>query len=333
MKSKYLIIFIPCLLLANTILLAADTLYDNRFKSWQEKAQSGDSFSQYSLGNAYLRGNEVSIDMKKALQWFKKAAKNDHAKSQYKLGYLYYTGKGVRRNYKTAFEWFMKAAEHDYSPAQFYLGRMYASGKGITRNSTKALKWLNDALKNDYSPAKREIARIQKEQNNSAPVKPVIKVTVKKPKPIKKQIIKTTIIKKSGEKSFDVAALLLRGRWILDNNPSEILPSMLTLCTSDSTGISCKTDELSKSTIYAEVSYIRESTITRLTNNGRFIIDARKNVLFVLPADPDDPDVEPDTIPGVGWSLPQRLICKFQGKHKIKCSTDDYQKITFIRDI
>jgi len=327
MKLRYLIILIPIYLTATTFLQASDTLYDSRFKNWKDKANKGDAFSQYSLGNAYLRGNEVNIDVNKALHWFKEAAKNGHAKSEYKLGYIYYSGKGVKRDNKIAIEWFTKAAEHNYSPAQFYLGKMYAAGQGTEQDTDTALKWLNAALKNDYTPAKREIARIEKSKSNESPVK-----TAKVKRPVKKKVFKTKVIKKSGKQSFDVAALLAEGRWMLENKPSEILPSNLNECNADENSINCKTDELSKSTADADISYKRESTMSKLTSNGRFLVTTKENTLFVLPTDPDNPDVDPESIPATGWALPQRLICKFKTKHKITCSTDDYQKITFKRD-
>ncbi len=151
--------------IASSSIQAVDTLYDNRFKQWQAKAKEGDSFSQYSLGNAYLRGNEVSIDQAKAIHWFKQAADQGHAKSEYKLGYLYYSGKSVSRNYRTAFSWFERAAKRDYSPAQFYLGKMYAAGQGTNIDYANALEWLNKALSNDYSPAEREIERTKRKLN------------------------------------------------------------------------------------------------------------------------------------------------------------------------
>jgi len=328
MKSKYYIILLTLLSVSSSSIPAADTLYDSRFKQWQAKANKGDAFAQYSLGNAYLRGNEVSISVDKALHWFQQAAKQNHAKSEYKLGYVYYTGKGVKRSNANAFEWFQKAANHSYSPAQFYLGKMYAKGQGTDQDYTKALEWLNKAVKNDYSPAKQEIKRIEKIQKNDTPV---IRVATKKPA-IKKRV-KTKVIKKSGKRAFDTPALLAQGNWTLNNQASEILPSAINPCTTKNKSIDCKTIDLNRSDEYAEVNYKRESSLIKLASDGSFTINTRENVFFVLPADPDDPDVDPETIPATGLKLPQTMKCKFQNKNKIKCFTDDFERITFKRDI
>jgi len=330
MKSKYYVIILTLLSIASSSIPAADTLYDSRFKRWQDKAQKGDAFSQYSLGNAYLRGNEVDIDSDKAVHWFEQAAKQGHAKSEYKLGFLYYTGKGVKRRNKKAFEWFLRSAKHEYSPAQFYLGKMYATGQGTERDYDKALEWLNKAHKNDYSPAKREIARIEKlkDIDNEPPVRTIVKKPAKK-----KKAPAVKVVKKKGKKSMDTIALLTEGRWLFNDNPAEILPSTVNQCTTGDRQITCKTNDLSRSDIYAEVTYKRESELTRIASNGTFSVSARENVTFVLPADPDDPDVDPETVPETGLKPPESLRCRFLNKHKIKCSTDDFEQIVFKRDI
>ena len=90
MKAIYKLVIIT-LLSSLAYSTFADTLYDKRFKRWQSEAEKGNARAQYSLGNAYLRGNEVKIDINEAIKWFEAAAKQGHSKSEYKLGYIYYT--------------------------------------------------------------------------------------------------------------------------------------------------------------------------------------------------------------------------------------------------
>jgi len=140
---------------------AADTLYDERFKRWTQQAEAGDPIAQYKLGNAYMRGLEVTRDHKRAAEWFAKAAAQGEAKAQYKLGYLYFEGKGVTRDYDKAYKLLREAAQQDYSPAQFYLGRCYAEGLGTEQDNRKALYWFNQAANDNYTPAKKEVERIR----------------------------------------------------------------------------------------------------------------------------------------------------------------------------
>ncbi len=342
--TRYLSLIL-LLTVSSTAALAADTLYDKRFKQWLAKAQTGDSFSQYSLGNAYLRGNEVSINQSKAVHWFNQAAKQGHAKSQYKLGYLYYSGKGVKRSYRKAYKWFRLAANNDYSPAQFYIGKMYAEGQGTNVDNTKALNWYNKALDNDYSPAKHEIrrieqrikaARLQAQDKQAAeaataaaeiPVKKIVVAKVIKPKPKPLQKNK----KKSVKKKSGVAELLLQGNWTMDDEPTDILPSGLTECNVTANELYCKTNEMLITTKYADVNYKMESIAGRFNEKKKsFTLKNKKNTIFVLPADPDDPDVDPDNIPATGIET-QVMKCKFEDKNKIRCYNDDFKKVYFTR--
>lgn len=347
MNKRHYIPFLIMVSIASSSIPAADTLYDNRFKQWQTKAKAGDSFSQYSLGNAYLRGNEVSIDKKKAIHWFKQAALQGHAKSEYKLGYLYYSGKNVNRDYRTAFEWFERSAKHNYSPAQFYLGKMYAAGQGTNLDYSVALDWLNKALQNDYSPAEREIERTRRKLNRekqetrtSAPAvaskpvinKPVKKIVVAKKRPVIKKSSKSRKSKKSKRQKVDLADLLQQGDWMQDDLPTDILPSSKNECTSNADQIHCKTEEMLITTDYADINYKVESVFGRFDEKRRsFTAKNKTNTLFVLPLDPDDPDVDPDEVPTTGV-VTQVMKCKFENNDKIRCYNDEFKKIYFTRN-
>ncbi len=304
---------------------AADTLYDQRFMDWQKKAKNGNAFAQYSLGCAYLRGNEVKADINKALYWFKAAARQDHAKSEYKLGYIYYSGKGISRNYPVALRWFLRGARRDYSPAQFYAGKMYADGKGTEQDTKKAMKWLNKARRNDYSPAAREIKRIASIANKT-PATPVAK-RKERPSPRKK----TVAAKKVKPGNLNTAARIMKGKWLRDGEPAEIFPSRFTKCSKEINSLNCTSKELNISNPFAEIRYLIEAKFTRITKNGSFLVTWRKNILFVLPSDPDDPDVDPDTIPVAGWTQPAVMKCKLKGRDKASCSTDEFLKVEYKR--
>jgi len=339
MNKRHYIPFLIMVSIASSSIPAADTLYDNRFKQWQAKAKAGDSFSQYSLGNAYLRGNEVSIDKEKAIHWFKQAAQQGHAKSEYKLGYLYYSGKNVNRDYRTAFEWFERSAKRNYSPAQFYLGKMYAAGQGTNLDYTVALDWLNKALQNDYSPAQREIERTQNKLNQekqsaraSAPAvvnQPVEKIVVAKKSPVIKKPAKS---KKSSRQKTGVAELLTQGSWMQDDLPTDFLPSSKNECTSSTDQIHCKTEEMLITTDYADINYKVESVFGRFDEKKRsFTVKNKTNTLFVLPLDPDDPDVDPEEVPTTGV-VTQVMKCKFENNDKIRCYNDAFKKVYFTRN-
>jgi hypothetical protein len=149
------------LVLGTTQAVAVDRLYDHRFEQWTSRAQKGDARAQYDLANAYLRGNGVTINVKKAVAWLEKSAAQGYVRAQYRLGYLYLTGKGVTQDFAKAFRLLRNGARKDYSPAQFYLSRMYARGNGVEQDYGKALYWMRQAAASDYYGAKKEIPKLQ----------------------------------------------------------------------------------------------------------------------------------------------------------------------------
>lgn len=313
----------------------ADTLYDNRFKRWQTEAEKGNARSQYSLGNAYLRGNEVKIDINEAIKWFEAAAKQGHSKSEYKLGYIYYTGRGIKRDNEKAVYWFKRSAEKNYAPAQFYLGKCYADGTGVKQDTREALAWLNKSKANDYSPAGRVIASLQQENRNAtsstanskAPAPAAADKTIAKA-PAKPKKTAPIISKNS---KIDVLDVLQLGDWKAGKKPAENMPSDITECKYDKLILKCETKKLSSTNPFAEITYQVESKFSHFNDKGEFMAIYRRNNLMVIPSDPDDPEPNAEYIPKTGWTANSVMKCKIESEKNITCFTDSYQKVSYSR--
>ncbi len=78
---------------------------------------------------------------KEALKWYTQAAEQGHAGSQSKLGFMYYLGNGVDKDPKKAMELFRKAARQGVVYAQNNLANMY--GKEASRSEDERTAKLN----------------------------------------------------------------------------------------------------------------------------------------------------------------------------------------------
>ena len=97
------------------------------------------------IGIMYCLGEGTSMDKKKALYWFKKAAKRGNADAMLRIGEIYYVGIGVPQDYKKAFKWYSRADEetkYGYE-ALYLLGSMYRDGKGVDQNNEKASEYFS----------------------------------------------------------------------------------------------------------------------------------------------------------------------------------------------
>jgi len=83
--------------------------YAVAFRVWQPLADRGDAWAQYGLGVLYHKGQGVEQDHAKALEWYHKAAQQDHPDAQEKLAMMYLQGDGVEKDEDKGYEWFGKS--------------------------------------------------------------------------------------------------------------------------------------------------------------------------------------------------------------------------------
>ena len=81
----------------------------------------------------YGKGNGVTKNYSKAVEWIQKAAEQGYSDAQVNLGFLYLYGNGVPQNYTSANEWFLKAVEQGNSVGQNELGVFDFTGSGVPR--------------------------------------------------------------------------------------------------------------------------------------------------------------------------------------------------------
>ena len=80
----------------------------------EKKAEAGDPYAQFNLGNAYYKGNGVPQDYKEAVKWYTKSADQGVADAQCNLASCYEKGEGVTQDIEEAVKWWKKAAEQRY---------------------------------------------------------------------------------------------------------------------------------------------------------------------------------------------------------------------------
>jgi uncharacterized protein len=121
------------------------TLTAAELNALQQKAEQGDSETQFNLGGRYAVGNGVPQDMPEAVRWFRKAALQGHAAAQFMLGIAYMGGMGIPQNPAQALLWIRKSAEQGNASGQSALGTMYERGNGVTQDYAQAAAWYRKA--------------------------------------------------------------------------------------------------------------------------------------------------------------------------------------------
>ena len=130
---------------------------DAMLKTMIEKANTGDAYSQFKLGEEYYYGITFPQDYDSAVKYFKSAAEQDLPEAISALGLCYKHGHGVEQDMKMAYSQFAKAAEMKNPDAQFNLGVMYYNGEGVQANNKEAAKWFKLAADQGHCSAQSNL--------------------------------------------------------------------------------------------------------------------------------------------------------------------------------
>jgi TPR repeat protein len=113
-------------------------------------AELKDADALHLLGCFYLDGTILGLqphsqDVRKAFEYFKNAARQEHPGAFDRLVQIYYEGLGVAVNHDKAFAYAHQAALAGYPSAQFKLAYLYRSGIGVEANEAEAFRWYREA--------------------------------------------------------------------------------------------------------------------------------------------------------------------------------------------
>lgn len=117
---------------------------------WLTKSSTqGFEDAQYLLGRCYESGTGVEENEKIALGLYIKAANAANKLAQHALGEYYYKEDKCNE----AIEWYRKAAKQEYAPSQYELGRCYYLGIGAVKAEEMGLALIEKAANKKYKPA------------------------------------------------------------------------------------------------------------------------------------------------------------------------------------
>jgi len=116
--------------------------YEKAFEYYSKSAERRSVNAMNNVAAMAYDGYLVKKDTKLGLEWYKEAARVNHAPAMCSLGYIYY----FDSDYEQAFQWFSKAAGLGAAEAMAQLGMMYQSGEGTEVNYELAFEWYNKAV-------------------------------------------------------------------------------------------------------------------------------------------------------------------------------------------
>ena len=120
-------------------------------------AATGNAEAQFAL--AIFFAARPPEDYPQALEWYRRAADQNHRLAQLNLGQMFAEGQGTSRNDSMALMWIRRSAEGGDAGAQFYLGDRFARQCTHTPAADsvelriEAYKWFTLAAAQEYRDA------------------------------------------------------------------------------------------------------------------------------------------------------------------------------------
>jgi TPR repeat protein len=111
-------------------------------------ASWGGMIAQRTLASAYMIGEGVVMDKKRAFHWFRKAAVQGDLTSQYILSIMLARGMGATENKLEGIRWLKEAAMRNHAKSQAIYGHVLMKSNVIKRNPKEGRMWLERAKRN-----------------------------------------------------------------------------------------------------------------------------------------------------------------------------------------
>lgn len=135
---------------------------DKAFPLYEQAANSGYNVAQNNLAVLLQNGTKnIPEDISKAIYWYERAS-DTFAPSAFTLGRIYDVGNSVPQDLKKAADYYLKAANLGHPQAMFNLGVMCINGEGVTQNPQQAIFWLQKAAEKGEPKAVLALKQLQK---------------------------------------------------------------------------------------------------------------------------------------------------------------------------
>lgn len=121
------------------------------------RAEAGDPAAQFELGVHYDNRSDKAKDLRRAVEWYSKAAQDGFAPAQFQLGRMYVLGRGVTQDEALGIDWQIKAADQGLREAQYAIGRRYLFGIALDRDYDKALDLITAAADQGLTGAQNQL--------------------------------------------------------------------------------------------------------------------------------------------------------------------------------
>ena len=290
----------------------------SQFKLDLMLAKRGDAGAQFYVAIGYEEGRGVQKDIARAVEWYKKAASNNHNGAQYRLGQLYEKGIGVGKNMAMAKKWYRKAAENGSRLAKKRLRQM-SSVSTAAQHKASMQKQQEQAARARAAEQARKQQQLKQQQRKQALAKKAREEKARAAKARQAAASKP----KAAAKAVYIPGLMnvvMKNSWKLNNRPAGLLPSSVNSCLKAGEEIVCFSKEQHRVVAGKQLTFTSKTRIGNFNRKG-FTVKYLYNVQEIAGASSRGPSRDPFGLrPQQGWQEPeQSMHCQALSRSKLRC--------------
>lgn len=137
----------------------------NAVDYFRRSAELGFVPAQVVLGYFYDTGHGVTADPREALEWYKKAGRQDDPLAQWLVGRMIYAGLVPPRDLNEAQKWLEKSSAHGNPFADYLLGKIALERSDYSRSASE----FRQAAEQGLPQAQRALAQLLRDGNGVPP--------------------------------------------------------------------------------------------------------------------------------------------------------------------
>lgn len=129
---------------------------------------AGNLHAKVNLGQCYIEGNGLCLNQEKGFRILNEAPQDDPA-AKFRIGVCYYKGVGVEHDVEKGIELLKEAVLGDDIDAMCYYGKLLMKGTDVEMNKPEAIKYFRKAAARGQAEAKFQLGRVYEEGIEDVP--------------------------------------------------------------------------------------------------------------------------------------------------------------------
>lgn len=143
--------------------------YEDAIAIWLPLASAGDASAQFNIGVMYANGLGVDRDMRSAMEWWSRAAKQLHVRAAHNMALAMLSGEPrvggepAQPDYPGILRYLKIGADAGYPNSEYTLAKLYEEGVGVEKDPRRAAELFLSASIKGFAKAQYNLGKVYRD--------------------------------------------------------------------------------------------------------------------------------------------------------------------------